>query len=125
MDEIIFLGQEQQMHKVAQTMWKRHLAQIPEHGQARLRFMTDAHHQVRNYVVTELAIRQQPVGPKLICDILNLPFDQVKTILDELEQKLFFLVRNDQGAVTWAYPITIETTPHRLSFNSGERLYAA
>jgi hypothetical protein len=125
MEEIIFIGQEQQMHKVSQTMWKQHLAQIPEHGPARLRFMTDAHRLVRNFVVKELAVRQQPIEPELLSDVLSLPLDQVKKLLDELEQKLFFLVQNEHGAVTWAYPITIESTPHRLCFNGRERLYAA
>jgi hypothetical protein len=49
----------------------------------------------------------------------------VKGILDELERNLFFLVRNAQGAVSWAYPVTVEPTPHQLRFHSGERLYAA
>ena len=125
MEEIILLGQEQQMRKISVTVWKQHLTQIQEQGQARLSFMTDAHCLVRNFVVKELAIRQQPIGPKLLSDELSLPFDQVKNILDELEQKLFFLVRNEHGAVTWAYPITIETTPHMLRFKSGERLFGA
>jgi len=49
----------------------------------------------------------------------------VNTILVDLEKYLFFLVRNGQGEVTWAYPITVEKTPHALTFSSGERLYAA
>lgn len=87
--------------------------------------MTEAHHLVRNFVVTELAIRGQPIEPKLISESLKLSLKQVNTILDELEQKLFFLVRNAQGAVSWAYPITVEITPHRLTFKNGEQLYAA
>jgi len=49
----------------------------------------------------------------------------VKVILDDLESKLFFLVRNGQDAVAWAYPVTAEPTPHRLNFSTGERLYGA
>jgi hypothetical protein len=87
--------------------------------------MTQAHHLVRNFVVKELAMRGQPIEPKLIGETLKLGMDQVNHILDELEVKLFFLVRNDEGAVSWAYPVTVETTPHRLTFKSGEHLYAA
>jgi hypothetical protein len=76
-------------------------------------------------VVVELTKRGQPIEPELISEMLKLGLDQVDTILDELEQKLFFLVRNAQGAVSWAYPVTVETTPHRLTFKSGEQLYAA
>jgi predicted transcriptional regulator len=125
MEDMIFLGRDGQLQTVPQTMWKQHLSQIPEHGPTRLSFMTEAHHVVRNFVVKELALRQQPIEVKLISEMLNLPLDQVKNILDELEQKLFFLVRNEQGGVTWAYPVTIETTPHRLNFDTGEQLYAA
>ncbi|MDR3577019.1 MAG: hypothetical protein P4L50_24400, partial [Anaerolineaceae bacterium] len=46
-------------------------------------------------------------------------------LIIEMIRKLFFLVRNEQAAVTWAYPVTVEPTPHRLKFNSGEQLYAA
>ncbi len=125
MEQTILLGQNQQIQKVPATMWKQHLAQIPEHAPARLSFMTEAHTQVRNFVVKELALRQQPLEPKYICEALNLPFDQVINILDELETRLFFLVRNRQGAVTWAYPVTVEVTPHKLRFSSGEQIYAA
>ncbi len=124
MEETILLGRERQIRKVSQAMWKQHLAQNAGNSPA-IGFMTGAHHAVRNFVVKELAISQRPVEPKSISVKLNLPLDQVNNILDELERKLFFLVRNDQGEVAWAYPVTVETTPHRLSFNSGERLYAA
>jgi hypothetical protein len=56
---------------------------------------------------------------------LPLTTAQVSLILDELEKNLFFLVRDEQGSVIWAYPVTVGPTPHRLSFNSGEKLYAA
>ena len=125
MEEIIFLGRERQIQKVPQSMWKQHLAQIPEHGPSKLRFMTEVHHLVRNFVVRELAIRGQPIEPKLITEKLKLSLKQVNTILDELERELFFLVRNAQSAVSWAYPVTVENTPHRLTFKSGEQIYAA
>jgi hypothetical protein len=69
--------------------------------------------------------RQKPIEPEFIAEKLNLPLERVKVLLEELERKLFFLVRNEAGAVAWAYPVTVERTPHRLDFNSGERLYGA
>jgi hypothetical protein len=125
MANTVFLGRKGQLQKVSEAMWKQHLAQIPEQGPNRLSFMTESHHRIRNFVVLELALRQQPIEPKLIAERLDFPLSLVNVILDELEQRLFFLVRNAQGAVSWAYPVTIETTPHRLTFKSGEQLYAA
>jgi len=124
-DDKILLGQGQKIIEFPQATWKSHLTQIPQHSQSRLSFMTDAHHQIRYFVVKEMANTQRPIEPEFISEKLNMPIERVKSILDELERKLFFLVRNEQGAVAWAYPMTVETTPHKLSFASGERLYGA
>lgn len=125
MNEKILLGRDRQMIEVPRATWEQHLAQIPEHSQTRLKFMTEAHHRIRYFVVKELAIQQKPLGPAYISERMQIPLDEVNSILEELEQKLFFLVRNERGAVAWAYPVTVETTPHQIQFNSGERLYAA
>ncbi len=125
MEEYILLGRGQDIIEIPQDTWKQELADIPQHSQPRLNFMTEAHHQVRYFVVKELARRQKPLEPALIAQELNLPLQQVESILEELESKLFFLVRNERGAVAWAYPVTVEITPHRLHFRSGERLYGA
>ncbi len=125
MEERILLGRDQEMLEIPQATWKQHLTQIPQHSQTRLNFMINAHHQVRYFVVRELVNQQQPLKPKFIADALQMPLDQVDIILEELESRLFFLVRNEQQAVVWAYPVTVEVTPHRLSFSSGERLFAA
>jgi hypothetical protein len=106
-------------------MWEQHLAEAPQHSQARLSFMSEEHHRVRYFVVRELPRQGEPIAPEAIARALQLPRGQVETLLDELERKLFFLVRNEQGAVAWAYPVTVEPTPHRLSFSTGERVYAA
>ena len=125
MDKKILFGREQKLIEFPEATWKQHLTQIPEHSQSRLNFMTDPHHQIRYFVVKEMANRQKPIEPELISEELNLPLEQVNIILRELQEKLFFLVRNEQGAVVWAYPVTVEPTPHKLNFASGERLYGA
>ncbi len=125
MNEKILLGRDRQIIEISQAIWEQHLTQIPLHSQTRLNFMTDAHHQIRYLVVKELVNKQKPIEPEFISEKLNIPLERVNAILEELEHKLFFLVRNEQGAVAWAYPVTVETTPHRLNFSSGERLYGA
>ncbi len=125
MKEKIFIGRNRQILAIPQETWKGHLTQAPQHSQTRLRFMTDAHHLVRYFVVKELVIQQKPLEPLFIAQALDMPLAEVAHILEELERKLFFLVRNESGAVAWAYPVTVEATPHRLRFNTGERLYGA
>ncbi len=125
MEDRILIGEGREIREVPAAVWKQHLAQPPQHGDDRLSFMTQAHHRVRNFVVVALADRQQPLTPDYIAGQCGLAGAQVAAILDELEQKLFFLARNAQGDVSWAYPVTVEPTPHRLQFSTGQRLYAA
>jgi hypothetical protein len=125
MEEKILLGQNSQIHEAPAAMWKQHLAVLPQHSHTRLGFMTDLHHRIRYFVVRELVNRQKPLEAEFISETLHIELKQVKDILEELERKLFFLVRNEQGAVVWAYPVTVEPTPHLLNFNTGKKLYAA
>jgi hypothetical protein len=125
MNDVILLAQGNQINPIPRQQWEQHLAVAPQHIRARLDFMTAAHHQVRYFVVQEIIRRGQPIPPPLIAQALGLPLARVATILDELEENLFFLARNDAGDVAWAYPVTADTTPHRLTFSSGEQLYAA
>ena len=125
MDGKILLGRGQEIVETPETAWKEQLSQIPQHFDERFSFMTAAHQRVRYFVVKELVDRQKPLEPEYIAEKLKLSLEAVRDILDELERKLFFLARNEQGAVAWAYPMTAEPTPHRLKFSSGEQLYAA
>ena len=125
MGESVLLGRGRQLLRLPREMWEQHLAQVPEHSAHRLRFMTEDSHRVRYFVVRELPLTGKPIAPEEISAALQMPLGRVEAILEELERQLFFLVRNERGAVVWAYPVTAEPTPHQLSFSSGERLYAA
>jgi hypothetical protein len=111
--------------KIPRLEWEKHLSLVPRHVENRLRFMSEEHHLVRYFVVRELPRVGKPMSPEFIAEELALPLARIKAILDELEEKLFFLVRNGQGAVSWAYPVTVDPTPHHLAFSTGERLYGA
>jgi hypothetical protein len=121
----VLIGEGHEIEGMSQITWEEELAPVPELQKARLGFMTDEHHAVRYFVVRELIRQGKPLEPALISDHLDLPESSVVEILDELEKNLLFLVRNDNGAVSWAFPVTVDRTPHRLSFSTGERLYGA
>lgn len=123
--ETILLGRGREMTTMPREDWERELAGVPESMEKRLAFMSEDHHRVRYFVVGELPRRAEPILPEAIAFELDLPLARVTAILDELEKNLFFLTRNENGSVSWAYPLTVERTPHHLSFDSGELLYAA
>ena len=76
-------------------------------------------------LVRELPRVGKPMAPESVASELDLSPDRVNAILDDLEKHMTFLFRNEEGAVVWAYPVTVEKTPHHLAFNTGEQLYAA
>jgi len=125
MNGTILIGRGRQMIKIPRKEWEKHLSTVPQHSETKLGFMSEEHHLVRYFVVRELPRTGEPIQPEFISQKLKLPLAQIKAILDELEKNLFFLVRNEQGAVSWAYPVTVDDTPHHLTFSTGEQLHAA
>lgn len=92
---------------------------------ANMAFMTSEHRRVHHYAVRELPFTGRPLGPDAIVGALEMKRSRVEEILTDLEEHMTFLFRNAAGEVVWAYPVTVEKTPHRVSFNTGESIYAA
>lgn len=104
---------------------KKQLERQKMRFEAAMGFMTEDHRRVHHFVVRELPHVGKPLSPKFISGKLSLPEEQVVSVLDDLEKHMTFLFRNKQGEVTWAYPVTVDKTPHHLTFSSGEQVYAA
>jgi hypothetical protein len=125
MEKTILEGRGRDVIGGSLEVWQDGVAKAPATCERRLRFMTEDHHLVRYFVVRELPRVGRPIQPSSIAEELNLPAERVRQVLEDLETHLFFLVRNDEGAVSWAFPVTVDRTPHRLTFASGERLSGA
>jgi len=125
MKDALLLGLGRHMIPIPRAIWRRQAVKAAPRVAAALGFMTAEHHLVRNFVVSELPRVGKPLSPELIAQRLDLPETRVRVILDDLEKHLTFLFRNEQGAVAWAYPVTADQTPHRVTFSTGEQIYAA
>ncbi len=125
MNNSILLGLHRFMFRIPRSVWQQEIERSGRAAKASLEFMTDDHHRVRDFVVRELPRIAEPISPDVIGQRLNLEPDVLIPILDELEQNLTFLFRNQFGFVTWAYPVTVEKTPHLITFSTGEQIYAA
>ncbi|PKN34255.1 MAG: hypothetical protein CVU61_08720 [Deltaproteobacteria bacterium HGW-Deltaproteobacteria-19] len=106
-------------------LWKKKLPEAVRKYEAHRGFMTREHNAVHHFVVRELPRLGRPMPPGHIADSLSLPLGTVNAILDDLEKHMTFLFRNQAGEVVWAYPVTVEKTPHRVTFDTGETIYAA
>lgn len=133
MAETIWLGWQRLLLPLPGAFWRRQVrasaAGIPAH----LAHFSPAHLRVRAFAVSELPRAGAPLSPERIAAGLDLPLERVNAVLDDLEKHLTFVYRGAGGAVAlpaaggveWAYPLTAAPTPHRLTFDSGEQLYAA
>lgn len=126
MQDVIRIGRGAHISAVPAESWREHLAGAREEMGKRLTFMTPEHHLIRYTAVRELPRNSgRPLKPEDLSEKTGLDLPRVVTLLGELEQRLFFLVRNEMGEVSWAFPVTTDRTPHRLSFGTGERLFGA
>ncbi len=125
MDNTLLKGVWKYLMPVPPFLWKRKIDQMGRKAASRVGFMTADHHRVRNFVVRTLPESAKPLSLDRIANDLDLDPDRVSIIIDELEKNKFFLFRNTQGEVAWAYPVTAETTPHKAYFSTGEEIYAA
>ena len=125
MKESVLSVAENQFAEIPTELWKQHVNQTAKEIPNVLGFMTEDHHRVRYFVVRELPRYGKPIPPERIAEELDLSASKTSKIIDELEKHLFFLVRNEEGAVLWAFPVTADQTPHRLAFSTGENINAA
>jgi len=121
----LLLGMGRFFLRIPRPIWQQEIAKGARAADKSLDFMTADHHKVRDFVVREMPRIAEPIPPETIAQELNMTVEQVILILDELEKELTFVFRNDEGSVNWAYPVTVDQTPHRITFSSGEQIYAA
>jgi hypothetical protein len=113
------------MLPVPPFLWEKQVAKSRKKIEAEQAFMSADHRRVHHFVVRELPRLGRPMAPECVAEGLGLPLDRVQSILGDLEEHMTFLFRNEEGAVIWAYPVTVDQTPHHLTFSTGEPLYAA
>ena len=121
----IMIGLWRYMLNVPTFLLERRMQKAKKKFETALNFMTDEYRRIHHFVVKELPYAGKPLSPEFVATKLNLPIDRVNAILDDLEKHMTFLYRDSQGEVVWAYPVTVEKTPHHVTFSSGEQLYAA
>jgi hypothetical protein len=125
MKNSVLLGFWRAMVGIPPALWQGQIRQEAQKARASLDFMTDEHRTIHHFVVRELPRVGEPMSPAYIAQKLHLSVDRVTAILADLEQHMTFLFRNQAGAVAWAYPVTTDPTPHRVTFSSGEQIHAA
>jgi len=125
MSSHILLGVGRDIQTKLDDAFVKSVKGLPARMASRLAFMSRDHHTVRDFVVRELPRQDRPLSPIQIAQVTGLTRQTVSAILAELERNLFFLVRDSEGNVSWAFPVTTSRTPHCLTFSTGEKIFGA
>ena len=121
----MMLGLWRYMINVPPFLWEKQIFKMKGKLDKVYGSLSGEHQAVHHFVVRELANEGEPLSPEWVADRMDIPADRVRNILNDLEKGMTFLFRNNKGEVVWAYPGTVERTPHHVSFNTGQELYAA
>ncbi len=124
MSDAIRLGLGRWMIPIPGVLWRRMVRANARQASNSLQFMTPDHHRVRDFAVERLLRAGRPLSPDEIARTLQLAPERVAEILDDLERHLTFLFRRSGRDVIWAYPVTVEETPHRAIASTGEEAYS-
>ncbi len=120
------IGHGTSIERMDEVAWKEAVVAHIAHMPARLAFMTPAHHRVRNAAVLALARSGgRPLSMAQLAAAAGVDEADTRAVAAELERGLFFVVRQSDDFVSWAYPVTVDRTPHRVTFSSGETVFGA
>jgi hypothetical protein len=125
MSNKLMLGLWRYVIKVPPFLWQKQIAKGKRRFEKEYGSLSEEYRLLHHFVVKELPRNSKPLSPELISGGLGLSVDRVKSALAYLEKRMTFLYRNGKGDVVWAYPVTVDKTPHRITFNTSEKLYAA
>lgn len=121
----LLIGVGREIYSVPDDAFQKSVKELPVRMASPLAFMSRNHHSVRDFAVRELPRQDRPLSPRQIAQVTGLTPQDVSAILADLERNLFFLVRDPEGNVSWAFPVTTSETPHRLRFSTGEKTFGA
>jgi hypothetical protein len=103
----------------------RETERMAKNRKARINKMTEEKRRIHHFVVRELPNAGQPVSLAFIAHDLKMPVDRVSDLVDEMEKDKTFFNRYHSEGINWAYPVTVDNTPHHVTFSTGEQVNAA
>ena len=87
--------------------------------------LTYSERRVHHFIVLKMVNAREPITSEMIADEMDMPLDQVSSIIDKLEILKTFLYRSDSHGIDWAYPLSLNDTGFRMTAATGEKFFAA
>ena len=124
-EEEVLIGVEKEMNVVPFSFINEEATKQAENARQRTYVFSDDKRKLHHFVVRELPRHGKPMSLGFISESLKMTPEQVGQIVDDLENDKTFLFRNNSEAINWAYPVSVDTTPHHITFSTGEKVNAA
>jgi hypothetical protein len=103
----------------------REIEKMAKIMKVRMNKLPEEKRRIHHYVVRELPNAGQPISLEFIAQGLKMPVERVSILVDEMEKDKSFFYRYHSEGINWAYPVTVDNTPHHVTFSTGEQVNAA
>jgi hypothetical protein len=87
--------------------------------------LTPLQRKLHALIVQNLVRSPEPMTAEVLAQLSDESEADVQAAIDNLHTWLGFIALNEAGAVEWAYPVTVTSTHHELTLDSGERMTPA
>jgi hypothetical protein len=121
----ILLGIGHRIFPAPMFMSIRETTKMAKNMKTRINKISEEKKRIHHFVVKELPNAGQPISPAFIALALAIPVERVSALVDEMEKDKSFFNRYHSEGINWAYPVTVDKTPHRVTFSTGEQVNAA
>lgn len=124
-DDNVLIGLKDDLVTIPFSDVKSEMKKGLKKAEDRVKLFSEEKRKIHHFIVKNLPILREPISPDLISQELQIPLNSVIKIVTELEEGKTFIYRNNSENINWAYPVTVDTTPHKIYFSTGEQVNAA
>jgi hypothetical protein len=87
--------------------------------------LTNLERRVHHCIVLKMVNAREPITSNMIADEMQIPLDQVCSIVNKLETLKTFVYRSDGQRIDWAYPLSFNNTGFWMTSSTGDKFFAA
>lgn len=121
----VMMGLWRYVVNVPEGLWKKQMGSAVRRFDRKLGKMPEDVRKVHRFAARTLPGHGRPLSAGAIARGLGMAEADVVSCLEYLETQMTYLYRSRGREVTWVYPVTVDETPHKVFFSTGETLYAA
>lgn len=121
----LYMGYQGIMLPIPPVLLEKGTQKGEKGARANAESLTDLERQVHHFIVSRMVKAKEPITSEMISDEMEIPLEQVFSIIDKLENLKTFIFRSDGKGIDWAYPLSLDNTGFWMTSSSGEEFFAA